>query len=73
MTQAVHSMPIIPVEEEDIEDPDTDMITACIESDPMQAQKMMRQKLRAQAQKIERRYSPSKGTPVPGSFPPVKK
>lgn len=58
-----HPPPIIPVEEEDIEDPDTGQVNACVESDPLRAQELMRQKIRSMAQKIERKFSPSGGMP----------
>jgi len=55
--------PIIPVEEEDIEDPDTGTVNACVESDPLRAQEMARQKLRSMTQKLDRKFSPAAGTP----------
>jgi len=61
--------PIIPVEDEDIDEPDTGSIEACVESDPLTAQKMARQKLRSMAQKIDRKYTPTPGVRVPSAAP----
>lgn len=56
---------IIPVEDEDIDEPDTGIVKACIESDPLRAQDLARQKMRAIAQKIDRKLSPSRGVRIP--------
>lgn len=55
--------PIIPVDEEDVEDPDTGSIEA---ADPLRAQELARQRVRATAQtarKMVRKFSPASGTP----------
>lgn len=58
--------PIIPVDEEDVEDPDTGLVHAVSEQDSRAGEKMARQKLRATSQKIrqiERSMTPT-GTPA---------
>jgi hypothetical protein len=60
--------PIIPVEEEDEEDPITGIVQAVREQDPHEAQRLARQKLRATSQKMEKisqKLTPSE--PAPGS------
>lgn len=61
--------PIPPVEDEDIEDPDTGIVRACVESDPLEAQRLARQKLRSMTQRLDRKFSPAGGTPKPSSRP----
>lgn len=61
--------PIIPVEEEDIEDPDTGVVEALKHTDPKGAQKLALQKLRhtsQQMEKLDRRLTPS-SSPAPVS------
>jgi hypothetical protein len=64
--------PIIPVDEEDVEDPDTGMIKAVSKTDPLEGQRLAQQKLRATSQKMQRiarGMTPTK----PPSVPPTKK
>ncbi len=46
--------PIIPVEEEDEDDPVTSEVQAIRETDPREAMKLARQKIRATSQKMEK-------------------
>jgi len=46
--------PIIPVEDEDEDDPVTSEVQAIRETDPHEAMKLARQKIRASSQKMER-------------------
>lgn len=46
--------PIIPVEEEDEDDPKTGIVRAVQERDPHEAQRLARQKIRATSQKMDR-------------------
>lgn len=59
--------PIIPVEEEDIDDPNTGAIQALKETDPAGAQRLARQKVRASSRAMEK--VAKKHTPLPE--PPV--
>lgn len=61
--------PIIPVEDEDIDDPVTSEVEAIRDTgDPREAMKMARQKLRASSQKMDRvaqKLTPNEGTKMP--------
>lgn len=62
--------PIIPVEEEDEDDPVTSEVQAIRETNPHEAMKMARQKLRASSQKMARvteKRTPSEPVKVPDS------
>jgi len=62
--------PIIPVDEEDIEDVNTGMIEALKQTNPKEAMKLARQKVRHSSQQMEklgRKITPSDPAPVPSS------
>jgi len=62
--------PIIPVEEEDEDDPVTSEVQAIRETDPHEAMRMARQKIRASSQKMERvsqKLTPPEGSKMPDS------
>jgi len=68
--------PIIPVDEEDVEDPDTDQIETLKLTDPKGALELARQKVRHSSQQMEklgRKMTPSEPAPVPSSVPSTKK
>ena len=62
--------PIIPVDEEDIDDPDTGVIERLKLTDPKEAQHLARQKVShnsQQMEKLSRKLTPSQPAPVPDS------
>jgi hypothetical protein len=64
--------PIIPVDEEDIEDPDTGLVRALRETSPHEAERLARQKIRhtsQQMEKLAKKHTPSE----PASAPSTKK
>ncbi len=59
--------PIIPVDEEDVDDPDTDVVEALKHTDPKEAHRLALQKLRhtsQQMEKLDRKLTPSTPAPV---------